>query len=375
MSRLFVIITLAIAFYGCDKNTVRVTGKIAEADKQTLYFERVNIGKNAVLDSAKLKKSGAFSFKVKQVDNAGFYNLRLNKEKPLRLLLEKGERARVISSSSSIYKPESLEGSEGSLLLRKLQSNLATTNRAFDSLMQIAPTTEEIRKVIGRLYIKQKQRNTVFIVTHPTSLASSMAYYQKVGDALMLFGTVNDRFLLRALVDSLRPHHPKSPYVKALEIDLQKLDKIAEQQSFQALIDKAQVVEKPDIELPDTNGKTHTLSDLKGKVVLLDFWASSSPVSLMDNRELLPIYKEYHPRGFEIFQVSLDTNKDSWIEAVGQQQLPWINVSSQLGPTCPAARSYGVQTLPTNFLINRKGEIAGKNLHGEELKKKIKSLI
>jgi peroxiredoxin len=241
--------------------------------------------------------------------------------------------------------------------------------------MRVTPSTEDVRRAISKLYVKQKQRNIVFITSHSTSLASSMAYYQKVGSYFSLFGTPNDRFLLRMLVDSLRTRYPKSPYVKTLEIDLQKLDKEAELQVFQELVSNAPVVEKPEVELPDVNEKMRKLSDLKGKVVLLDFWVSGNPTSLMDNRELLPIYKEYHSRGFEIFQVSLDTDKDSWTAAVAQQQLPWINVSSLLGLACPAARSYGIQELPTNFLINRKGEIVGKNIRGEELKKKIKPLL
>ncbi|MDR0419628.1 MAG: TlpA family protein disulfide reductase, partial [Prevotellaceae bacterium] len=125
----------------------------------------------------------------------------------------------------------------------------------------------------------------------------------------------------------------------------------------------------------DVNGEMHRLSALEGKVVLLDFWISNSHVSLMDNRELLSLYKEYHKKGFEVYQVSLDIDRASWVDAINQQKLPWINVSSLNGVNSVAAQSYLITELPANFLIDKKGEIVGKNLYGGELKKELAKLI
>ena len=94
---------------------------------------------------------------------------------------------------------------------------------------------------------------------------------------------------------------------------------------------------------------------------MLNFWASWSQESTKLNVELKDIYKKYHTKGFEIYQVSLDTKKESWTRAINFDQLPWINVIDLNGRTSYFAKIYNVSTLPTSFLINPEGEIVLKN--------------
>jgi alkyl hydroperoxide reductase subunit AhpC len=93
------------------------------------------------------------------------------------------------------------------------------------------------------------------------------------------------------------------------------------------------------------------------------------------NADLKDIYNEYKDQGFEIYQVAIDTSKALWINAVQEQKLPWISVCDLLGDASPALGAYNVTRLPANFLIDRNGNIAGKNLVGEELVAQIKKLI
>jgi peroxiredoxin len=223
--------------------------------------------------------------------------------------------------------------------------------------------------------LQQKRYNTTFIVKHPTSPASITAFYQKLGHELPLFGAPDDRFLLRMLTDSLRPRYPKSSYVKALLVKLDELEAAARQASLQEMMSQATELDKPEVKLPDAQGNVHLLSALKGKVVLLDFWISTSPLCLMDNRELMPLYRQYHAKGFEVFQVSLDDDVEQWKSAVKEHALPWISVTCPAGEGCIAAREYRVENIPTNFLIDRQGKIVGRDLHGDELVKKLKELI
>ena len=117
----------------------------------------------------------------------------------------------------------------------------------------------------------------------------------------------------------------------------------------------------PDIRLPDLNGDTISLSSLKGKVVLLSFWASWNEESVSQNVQLKNLYQKYKARGFEIFQVSLDSELESWIRAIQFDELPWINVSDLSYPESYTARIYNIRELPTSYLINREGQIVLKN--------------
>jgi len=127
--------------------------------------------------------------------------------------------------------------------------------------------------------------------------------------------------------------------------------------------------------LPDPNGDTIRLSSLKGKVVLLSFWASWDKNSTNLNPSLVELYKRFNSRGFEIYQVSLDYNRESWLNAIEYDELSWINVSDLSYPQSLTAGVYNIQALPANFLINRSGDIVGKNLSINDLNANIPDLI
>ena len=131
----------------------------------------------------------------------------------------------------------------------------------------------------------------------------------------------------------------------------------------------------PEISQPDMYGKTQNLSDLEGKVILLHFWSATIGNSNTLNADLKEIYQKYNDKGFEIYQVAVDTSKALWINTVQEQQLPWISVCDFQGSNSPAVGAYNVTALPTNFLIDRTGNIAGKNLSGEKLEQAIKKII
>jgi peroxiredoxin len=127
--------------------------------------------------------------------------------------------------------------------------------------------------------------------------------------------------------------------------------------------------------LPNPEGDTMKLSSLKGKVILLSFWASWNRNSTNFNRYLLELYNQFHTRGFEIYQVSLDYNKNAWAQAIAFEELPWINVSDLSYPQSITAGNYNIQSLPANYLLNKAGVIVGKNLSISELNSRIPDLI
>jgi glutathione peroxidase-family protein len=114
------------------------------------------------------------------------------------------------------------------------------------------------------------------------------------------------------------------------------------------------------IKLPDKNGNTQELSELQGKVVLIDFSLYEAPENVDYTFALRDLYNKYHDRGFEIFQVSLDENRFLWEKAI--QNIPWICVRDELGTNTPYVLSYNISTLPTSFLMDRQGNIIARDL-------------
>ena len=130
-----------------------------------------------------------------------------------------------------------------------------------------------------------------------------------------------------------------------------------------------------DFEMADQNGKYQKLSNITGKTVLLEFWSSWCGPCRKENPNLVKTYEKFEPKGFEIFAVSLDENKDSWVEAIKKDSLNWKHVSDLKGQANEASLIYGIKGIPDNFLIAENGEIIGRNLRGEELNQKLKETL
>lgn len=134
--------------------------------------------------------------------------------------------------------------------------------------------------------------------------------------------------------------------------------------------------EAPDIALPDTAGKIRKLSDLRGKVVLLDFWASWCRPCRMENPNVVKLYQAYHDKGFEIYSVSLDQKREDWLRAISTDGLMWPNhVSDLRGWSSQGGAIYGIKSIPATVLIDRDGRVVARNLRGKELSAKVHELL
>ena len=135
-------------------------------------------------------------------------------------------------------------------------------------------------------------------------------------------------------------------------------------------------MEAPDIVLADRDGKDRKLSDLRGKVVLIDFWASWCRPCRAENPNVVRIYKKYHDMGFEIFSVSLDKDYDAWVNAIKADGLVWPNhVSDLLGWKSAAGQLYSITSIPSTVLVDRDGKVLARNLRGAKLESKLKEIF
>ena len=136
-------------------------------------------------------------------------------------------------------------------------------------------------------------------------------------------------------------------------------------------------MQAPDFSAPNPEGKQVTLSDIKGKVTIVDFWASWCKPCRIENPNLVKLYDKYHSKGLEIISVSLErgNQKAFWIEAIKKDQLSWYNVSNLKFWQDPIAQAYSVNSIPATFILDKNGALIAERLRGTELEAKIKSLL
>ena len=147
------------------------------------------------------------------------------------------------------------------------------------------------------------------------------------------------------------------------------------------LAEKSQLVAigqiAPNFSAPNPEGEFVELNKIKGKVTIIDFWASWCKPCRIENPNLVKLYNEYHPKGLEIISVSLDreSQKDFWIKAIEKDQLSWYNISNLKFWQEPIAKLYGVNSIPATFIIDKNGILIAKKLRGSQLDQKIKELF
>jgi thiol-disulfide isomerase/thioredoxin len=129
------------------------------------------------------------------------------------------------------------------------------------------------------------------------------------------------------------------------------------------------------IKLPTLKGDSLTLESFKGKVIVLDFWASWCLPCRTANRELSKLYTKYKTKGFEIFSVSIDENKKDWQKAVAKQKINWVQVNDPRGWDAQTAIRWNISQLPTTYLIDKKGDVVSIDLEGKELDENVKKLL
>ena len=132
----------------------------------------------------------------------------------------------------------------------------------------------------------------------------------------------------------------------------------------------------PEINLPNLNGGSTSLSSLKGKVVLIDFWASWCGPCRINNKKVLPVYSKYHDKGFEIYGISIDDNKAPWLKAVKQDKSDWIHVIDTKAATGnELTQTWNIQYIPSTFLIDKEGKIVAASLEKDELENLLKKML
>jgi len=363
----------------CNRDRVKISGRILNADKQVLHLDEVNVYDYKSADSVVLTKDGRFSFAYKTKE-PGFYQLRLAKDQLIVLFPEPGEHIKITADLKDLNSSLKIQGSPNSeevtLLIRKLnqtRASLDSVSALFDKAQ-----TDSMRLKLNDAYReildKHRKYSISYILTHYKSLSDLYALYQQYKPGGYVFYKSSDLQFFRIVSDSLKKYYPGSKHVTALKA---YTDNMIGRYKSQVLLQSAQKsTSLPEIRLPDMAGDTVNLTDFKGKYVLLSFWVAGDQNSVSQNLELKKVYPNFRNRGFEIVQVSFDNSVVAWRRAVRYDELPWVSLIDTRYPNSIIAGNYNITSIPTNYLISKDNvTILAKNLTPAELRDKLNDLL
>jgi peroxiredoxin len=373
-----------IAGFGCSSSKSEIAGVITGGEGQSLMLEKLNVNQTSVIDSIQLGKDGSFTVKI-DLEEPELYILKNSEGELINLLVAPGEKISIETSLESFGMGYRVEGSDESEGIRILVEELHQTRNVLDSLQAVAISIEDpespqldiIRNAYGQAFIKQNRFTIRYLVENMGSLSSVYALYQKYDGENLVLGREQDLQYFKSVADSLEITHPNSSLTRSLRADIdQREARFKEAIQLNALMDMAgEESGMLDLSIANRDGKEISLSSLTGKVILVTFWASGHPESVEAMLLLKSTYNTYRAQGFEVYAISLDNNKISWMTALDFNEFNWINVSELSFPNSQAALIYNVSSLPATFLINREGDIVAKNLIGRELNTWLDNLI
>lgn len=345
---------------GCrDSSYFTVKGVVAGAVDQTLYFDNSGWSEIVTLDSVKLKQDGKFKFKHKRPEYPDFYRLRL-KNQSIHFSIDSTETIIFTADANTFGTSYIVKGSENSKAMKEITLAQLDANEEIHKLressgMKLIPDTM-YRNSVMKAVKSYKEIAKKYIFGAPVSPVAYFALFQQI-DGLWFFDLYdkNDSKAYAAVATSYMVYYPEYQRTKQLEsLALQSLKVTRGERNPSYDIHKVKEVDFIDIELPDIEGNMMKLSDMaKDKTILVNFTAYQANWSLQFNAILNGLYEKYKDNGFQIYQISLDSDENFWKNAA--YHLPWVCVRDPQSIYSSIAAIYNVRQLPTLFLLNKKG--------------------
>lgn len=355
----------ATAIVSCSKEKFHVTGKIAQAKDSVLYFENMSLNGPQIIDSVKLDAEGHFAFEGEASDAPEFYRLRIAGQ-IINVSVDSTETISINAAYPTMASQYTVDGSENNLKIKELTlRQMALQTQAQAIVNNPGLGMNAVEDSIYRLIDAYKEDIKInYIYKEPMKAYAYFALFQGivVGNSyLMVFNprqNADDIKAFAAVATSWDANYPGSLRGENLHnIALQgmKDQRIVQNQSQELELDADKVSEANliDIALVDNHGVVRKLTDLKGKVVLLDFHLFSGEGSTQRIMMLRDLYNKYHERGLEIYQVSLDDDEHFWKTQTAA--LPWICVRDNGSRT--QAYLATVKSIPCDFIINRENMV------------------
>ena len=372
----------ALTLTSCNNKKFHVNGTISDAKDSVLYFENMSLNGPVVVDSVKLAKDGSFSFDGKASEAPEFYRLRIAGQ-IINVAIDSTETVKFKASYPTMTSQYEVEGSEENNKVKELSLLQLGLQAQVNAIAQnpqlgVKEVQDSVIKVLTA-YKNNIKRNYIF--KEPMKAYSYFALFQTftLGNMQSLIfnprSNKDDIKVFAAVATSWDTFYPGAERGKNLHniaIEGMKDIRIVQaEQNQQIDASKVKTSGIIDIALADNKGQIRRLSDLAGKVVLLDFHAFGTKQSTQRIMMMRELYNKYHAAGFEIYQVAVDPDEHFWKTQTAA--LPWISVRAD--ENSQALTLYNVQSIPTFFLITKENVLYKRDVQIKNLDAEIKALL
>lgn len=375
MNKLWIVAAIAFSAAACENNGSKnftVTGEVKNAPATVVYLEQISFDNMPpqVLDSITLN-GGKFSLKGKAAEES-LLQLRFPQIEngPLFFVINDKSDITITGDWSDIRKL-SYKGSPASERLREFVDSLSNTQQKLGNMQY------ELQNVIQGDSLRNLQQAAMTnMVTAFKTYVKKVAMEDKSPMVSMFATSINtgtDAAENEAMYNNLLKRFPKHTGIQTIVKQYRESVAAAPQapkQNTPAIGTMA-----PDITMPDVNGNNFSLSSLKGKYVLVDFWASWCGPCRGENPNIVAAYNKYKNKNFTILGVSLDKTKDAWLEAIKKDGLTWTHISDLKFWDSEAVGLYGFNGIPYNVLLDPTGKIIADNLRGGDLERKLEEVL
>lgn len=378
------VVMAALTFASCNNKKFHINGNITEAKDSMLYLENISLDGPVAIDSVKLSEDGSFVFEENAKDSVcpDFYRLRIAGQ-TINLSIDSTETISVKAAYPSMSYQYTVDGSDNCNTIKELslkQMNLQNLINDIAKNPNIGVDSADV--IIDRAIHAYKQDiKSNYIFKAPMKASSYYALFQtlQVGRTnTLIFNPRNNKEDVKVFAavatswDTYYPNAERGKNLHNIAIQGMKDIRIIESQMAAQQIDasKVQVNGVIELSLQDNKGITRRLTDLKGKVVLLDFHLFAGEQSTKRIMMLREIYNKYHAAGLEIYQVSVDPDEHFWKTSTAA--LPWISVRDEKGQS---VAKYNIQSIPTFFLIDRSNTLRARDVQIKDLDTAIKELL
>lgn len=362
------VLLLFISLISCSQDAkrefdgkVEISGKLSNAPEGKIVLAMINNEQAETIAEINVESGGTFEYNL-VLDGPGFYVLNLMDKKEVRLALYdqdvevnydfSNEQSLDVKGSTDSQHMQAIEA-----LMAEYQESINELNTAYFEAMG-KKDQEEIRNIQFKAMNLESD--------HAEKVKALLGTMEGSFAALAGLPMINPKKDFQFLDELVGKMNEKYPGFKTVQNLMAQLDDMR-------ALSVGQVA--PEISLPNPDGEMVNLSDLRGKYVLIDFWAAWCRPCREENPNVVRLYNQYKDQGFEVFGVSLDRTKEAWVKAIADDQLTWTHVSDLKYFNSEAAATYQINAIPATYMIDPEGRIIAKDLRGPTLENKLKELF